>query len=228
MPFAFAENGIAMLSGVLRSPTAIEINIRIMRVFNAMRRALASMAPILARLAETERRQLEDRTRQIADQARNEERFDTIFQAMDGGDFPPQKVFFAGRHYDAFSFARKLVRKAAKSIVLVDNYCDDTTLDILAQKRGGASVTVATSPKSALKFLTPAAVAKFNRQNPPLAVKTSAAFHDRFLILDGADLYHFGASLKDLGRQYCAVTKMDSMFIPSIMQGIENGCRSPR
>jgi phage regulator Rha-like protein len=218
VPYAFTENGIAMLSGVLRSPTAIEINIRIMRVFNAMRRALASMAPLLARLAETERRQLEDRTRQIADQARNEERFDTIFQAMDGGDFPPQKVFFADRHYDAFSFARKLVRKAAESIVLVDNYCDDTTLDILAQKRGGASVTVATTAKSAAKFLTPAAVAKFNRQNPPLAVKTAAAFHDRFLILDGADLYHFGASLKDLGRQYCAVTKMDPMFIPSILQ----------
>lgn len=218
MPFAFTENGIAMLSGVLRSPTAIEINIRIMRVFNAMRRALASMASILARLGETERRQLEDRAKQITDQARNEERFDRIFKAMDGGDFPPQKVFCDGKHYDAFSFARKLVRKAAKSIVLVDNYCDDTTLDILSQKRGGAAVTIATTPKSVSKFLTPTAVAKFNKQNPPLAVKAVASFHDRFLILDGAELYHFGASLKDLGRQYCAVTKMDPMFIPSILQ----------
>ena len=220
VPYAFTENGIAMLSGVLRSSTAIEINIKIMRVFNAMRRALASMAPILARLAETERRQLEDRTRQITDQQRNEERFDTIFKAMDGGDFPPQKVFFGGNHYDAFSFARKLVRKAAKSIVLVDNYCDDTTLDILSQKRGGASATIATTQKSAAKFLTPAAIAKFNKQNPPLAVKPVAGFHDRFLILDGAELYHFGASLKDLGRQYCAVTKMDPMFIPSILERI--------
>ena len=220
VPYAFTENGIAMLSGVLRSSTAIEINIKIMRVFNAMRRALASMAPILARLAETERRQLEDRTKQITDQQRNEERFDTIFKAMDGGDFPPQKVFFDGKHYDAFSFARKLVRKAAKSIVLVDNYCDDTTLDILSQKRGGASVTIATTQKSATKFLTPAAIAKFNKQNPPLAVKPVAAFHDRFLILDGTELYHFGASLKDLGRQYCAVTRMNPMFIPSILQRI--------
>ena len=118
-----------MLSGVLRSHTAIEINIRIIRVFNAMRRALASMAPILARIAETERRQLEDRTRQQSDQRRNEERFDTIFKAMDGGDFPQQKVFYDGKHYDAYSFAKKLVRKAAKSIVLVDGYCDEVTLD---------------------------------------------------------------------------------------------------
>ena len=220
MPHAFTENGIAMLSGVLRSHTAIEVNIKIMRVFNAMRRALASMAPILARIAESERRQLEDRTRQQADQQRNEERFDTIFKAMDGGDFPPQKVFFDGKHYDAFSFARKLVRKAAKSIVLVDNYCDDTTLDILAQKRGGVAVTVATLQKCVTRFLTPAAVAKFNKQNPTLTVKAVGAFHDRFLILDGKELYHFGASLKDLGRKYCAVTKMDTLFIPSILERI--------
>ncbi|MBP5787775.1 MAG: ORF6N domain-containing protein [Kiritimatiellae bacterium] len=213
LPYAFTEQGVAMLSAVLRSATAVEVSVRIMNVFVAMRKALASMAPMLARLETVERRQ-------IADQQRNEERFDTIFKAMDGGDFPPQKVFFGGKHYDAFSFARKLVRKAAKSIVLVDNYCDDTTLDILSQKRGGASVTIATTAKSASKFLTPAAVAKFNKQNPPLAVKAVAAFHDRFLILDGTELYHFDASLKDLGRQYCAVTQMDPMFIPSILQRI--------
>ena len=220
IPHAFTENGVAMLSGVLRSSTAIEVNIRIMRVFNAMRRAIASIAPVLARIAETERRQLEEKTARLTDQQLNEERFDTIFKAMDGGDFPPQKVFFDGKHYDAFSFARKLVRKAAKSIVLVDNYCDDTTLDILAQKRGGADITIATTQKCITQFLTPAAVAKFNKQNPTLAVKAVAAFHDRFLIIDGATLYHLGASLKDLGRKYCAVTKMDALFIPSILQRI--------
>ncbi|MBQ3316231.1 MAG: ORF6N domain-containing protein [Kiritimatiellae bacterium] len=220
MPYAFTENGIAMLSGVLRSHTAIEINIKIMRVFNAMRRALASMAPILERIAETERRQLEDRAKQIADQSRNEERFDTIFRAMDGGDFPPQKVFFEGKHYDAYSFAKKLVRKAAKKIVLVDGYSDEVTLDILSQKKGGVEVLVATSQKMIDKHLTSVAVEKFNKQNPTLTVKAVGTFHDRFLILDGKELYHFGASLKDLGRQYCAVTKMDAMFIPSILERI--------
>ena len=210
MPHAFTEQGVAMLSAVLKSEAAILVSIQIMDAFSAMRRALASIAPILSRLDVVERRQ-------ITDQSRNEERFDTIFKAMDGGDFPPQKVFFDGKHYDAFSFARKLVRKATKSIVLVDNYCDDTTLDVLAQKRGGVAVTVATLQKCVTQFLTPAAVGKFNKQNPSLTVKAVAAFHDRFLILDDTELYHVGASLKDLGRKYCAVTKMDAMFIPSIM-----------
>ncbi len=220
LPFVFSEHGIIMLASVLNSPTAVAASVRITNAFVAMRKALASIAPVMARIAETERRQLEDRSKQIADQARNEERFDRIFKAMDGGNFPPQKVFFEGKHYDAWSFVRKLVRKAAKSIVLVDNYCDDTTLDLLSCKRGGASVTIATTQKSATVFLTSAAVAKFNKQNPPLDVKTTGVFHDRFLILDGMELYHFGASLKDLGRHYCAVSKMDAMFIPSIMARI--------
>ena len=212
-PYAFTEQGVAMLSAVLKSDVAIRVSIQIMDAFSAMRRALASVAPILSRLDVVERRQ-------IIDQARNEERFDAIFKAMDGGDFPPQKVFFEGKHYDAYSFARKLIRKAKKSIVLVDNYCDDVTLDILSQKSGGADVTIATLQKSITKFISQTAVDKFNKQNPTLSIKAVGNFHDRFLILDGAELYHLGASLKDLGRQYCAITNMDAMFIPSIMQRV--------
>lgn len=209
-PYAFTEQGIAMLSAVLRSATAIEVSVRIMKIFVAMRKALASVAPILSRLDVVERRQ-------ITDQSRNEERFDTIFKAMDGGDFPPQKVFYDRKHYEAYSFVRKLVRKAMKSIVLVDGYCNEVTLDILSNKRGDVNVTIATVAKTAI---TPTAVAKFNKQNPTLTVKATGVFHDRFLILDETELYHFGASLKDLGRHYCAVSKMDVMFIPSIMQRI--------
>ena len=148
---------------------------------------------------------------------RNEERFETIFKAMDGWAFPPQKVFFEGKHFEAYSFAKKLVRKATESIVLVDGYCDDMTLDILTAKRGGADVTVATAAKTPI---THTAIEKFNKQNPTLTVRSTGVFHDRFMIIDGKELYHFGASLKDLGRQYCAVTKMDAMFIPSIMQRV--------
>ena len=208
MPYAFTEQGVAMLSAVLKSDVAIRVSIQIMDAFSAMRRALASVAPILTRLDAVERRQ-------ITDQSRNEERFNTIFKAMDGGDFPPQKVFYEGKHYDAYSFAKKLVRKATKSLVLVDGYCDDVTLDILSNKRGGANVTIATVAKTPI---TATAVEKFNKQNPTLTVKTVGMFHDRFLIIDNKELYHFGASLKNLGRQYCAVTKMDAMFIPSILQ----------
>ena len=217
---AFSEHGVIMVASVLKSEIAAQISVRITRVFVAMRRALSSIAPILMRLDTVERRQIADQTRNDENQQRNEERFDTIFKAMDGGDFPPQKVFFDGKHYDAYSFARKLVRKAKKNIVLVDNYCDDVTLDILSQKCGGADVLIATTHKSATKFISPTAVAKFNKQNPTLTIKTVGSFHDRFLILDGTELYHFGASMKDLGRQYCAITKMDAMFIPSIMQRI--------
>ena len=210
---AFTEHGIIMLASVLKSDVAVEASIRITKTFVAMRKALASVAPILNRLETVERRQ-------IVDQARNEERFDTIFRAMDGGDFPPQKVFFEGKHYDAYSFAKKLVRKAANKIVLVDGYSDEVTLDILSQKKGGVAVLVATSQKMIDKHLTSVAVEKFNKQNPTLTVKAVVTFHDRFLILDDKELYHFGASLKDLGRQYCAVSKMDAMFIPSILQRI--------
>ena len=210
---AFTEHGIIMLASVLKSDIAISVSIRITNAFVAMRKALASVAPILSRLDVVERRQ-------IADQSRNEERFDTIFRAMDGSDFPQQKVFFEGKHYDAYSFAKKLVRKAAKKIVLVDGYSDEVTLDILSQKKGGVAVLVVTSQKMIDKHLTAVAVEKFNKQNPTLTVKAVGAFHDRFLILDDKELYHFGASLKDLGRQYCAVTKMDAMFIPSILERI--------
>ena len=172
-PYAFTEQGVAMLSAVLKSDTAVRVSIQIMDAFSAMRRALASVAPILSRLDVVERRQ-------IIDQQRNEERFDAIFKAMDGGDFPPQKVFFEGKHYDAYSFARKLIRKAKKSIVLVDNYCEDVTLDILSQKSGGADVTIATLQKSITKFISQTAVDKFNKQNPTLSIKPVGNFHDSF------------------------------------------------
>ena len=208
MPYAFTEQGIAMLSAVLKSEIAIVVSIRIMDVFVAMRKALASVAPILSRLDVVERRQ-------ITDQQRNEERFDTIFKAMDGGEFPPQKVFFDGRHYEAYSFAKKLVGRAARSILLVDGYCDEVTLDILSAKRGGVKVTIATVEKTPI---SETAIAKFNKQNPTLEVVHAGRFHDRFLVIDDKELYHFGASLKDLGRHYCAVSRMDAAFIPSILQ----------
>ena len=210
---AFSEHGVIMVASILKSAIATRISIQITRTFVAMRRTLASIAPMLSRIDTLERRQ-------IVDQQRNEERFDTIFKAMDGGELPPQKVFFDGKHYDAYSFAVKLVKKATKSIVLIDGYVDETTLDILSKKRGGAKVTIVTTEKMLAKQLTPAALDKFNKQNPGLTAKAAASFHDRFMILDDSEIYHFGASLKDLGRKYCAVSKMDASFIPSILARI--------
>jgi hypothetical protein len=221
MPYAFSENGVAMLSGILRSSMAIEVNIRIMRVFTAMRRALASLAPILARIEEAERRQLEEKTARLTDQQRNEERFDTIFKAMDGGDFPPQKVFYDGQLWDARAFVDRLVKSAKKSLVLVDNWATVETLDMLATKQKGVAVTVVTSEHRDRKGnprpkILPADVAKFNAQYPSLSLRFRENFHDRFLVVDDRDLYLIGASLKDLGRKCFGFTKMDASEIAGL------------
>ena len=128
-PYAFTEQGIAMLSSVLRSETAILVSIRIMDVFVAMRKALASFSPMLMRLDMVERRQ-------IIDQARNEERFKLILNAMQDKKFPPQKVFYDGQIYDAFEQMKKFMRMAKTELIIIDPYFDDSVLPLIAQKRG--------------------------------------------------------------------------------------------
>jgi len=131
-PYVFTEQGIAMLSGVLKSDVAVQTSVRLMEIFVAMRKTLASIAPLLDRIDVVERRQ-------IADQTRNEERFDTIFRAMDGGDFPPQKIFYDGQLWVARALVDKLVKRARKSLVLVDNWATVETLDMLAAKQKGVA-----------------------------------------------------------------------------------------
>jgi hypothetical protein len=190
LPYAFTENGVAMLSSVLRSPKAIATNIQIMRAFNAMRKALASIAPLLARIEETDRRQ-------IVDQARNEERFKLILDAMQNNDFPPQKIFYDGQIYDAFSLITSIMQKAKKEIILIDGYVDVDTLNILAKKNSGVDVRIYTYAGTQL---TNRDVANFNAQYPTLTVKKTKVFHDRFIILDEKTAYHVGASIKDAGK----------------------------
>ena len=218
-PYAFTEQGVAMLSGILNSAVAVRVSIRIMETFVAMRKALASIAPVMARLAEAERRQLEDRTRQIADQQRNEERFDTIFKAMDGGDFPPQKIFYDGQVYDAFDQMKRFVRMAKTELIVIDPYFADSVLPLVAQKRNGVSVLVVKNSRN--KLLHAADVAAFNTQyGNSLAVKTSDRFHDRFLILDRSVLIHVGASLNYLGKRCFAFSSLDKSNIPDILAKI--------
>ena len=213
-PYVFTEQGIAMLSGVLKSDVAVQTSIRLMEIFVAMRKALASIAPLLNRIDVVERRQ-------IADQQRNEERFDTIFKAMDGGDFPPQKIFYDGQLWDARAFVDKLLKSARKSLLLVDNWATVETLDMLAAKQKGVAVTVLTSEHPDRKGnprpkILPADVAKFNAQYPTLSVRFRENFHDRFLVVDDRDLYLIGASLKDLGKKCFGFTKMAASEIPGL------------
>ena len=213
-PYAFTENGIAMLSSVLRSDRAIEVNIRIMREFMAMRRTLAALAPMLARIEANERRQIADQAKNDANQERNEERFKLILDAMQDKTFPPQKVFYDGQVYDAKAFATKHILSARKSILLIDNWVDVTTLEMLAKKRSGVTIEIVSSPRG--NHIAASDIAAFNTQYSGLTVRTSTAFHDRFLIIDDKHLYLFGASLKDLDKKCFAFTKLAASEIANL------------
>ena len=214
-PYAFTEQGIAMLSSILRSEAAILVSIRIMDAFVAMRRALASIAPLLARIEATERRQL----KQEDAQAHNEERFKLILDAMRDKTFPPQKVFFDGQIYDAFDQMKKFVRMAKMELIVIDPYFDDSVLPLIAQKRPGVPVLVVKNHRKNL--LHAVDVAKFNAQHGnTLTVKESANFHDRFLIIDKSILIHVGASLNYLGKRCFAFASLDKSNIPDILAKI--------
>ena len=214
-PFAFTEQGIAMLSAVLKSNTAITVSIRIMDAFVAMRRALATIAPLLSRLEATERRQLK-----LEDsQARNEERFKMILDAMQDKEFPPQKVFFDGQIYDAFDQMKKFVRMAKKELIIIDPYFADCVLPLVAQKRKGVLVLVVKNSRN--RLLHDVDVAQFNAQYAnSLSVKVSDKFHDRFLVIDRTALIHVGASLNHLGEKCFAFSSLDKSNIPDILAKI--------
>ena len=212
MPYAFTEQGIAMLSAVLKSATAVAVSIRIMDVFVAMRRALATLAPLLSRIEATERRQL----RQEDAQARNEERFRLILDAMQDKKFPPQKVFYDGQIYDAFEQMKRFVRMARRELVIIDPYFADCVLPLVAQKRQGVSVLVVRNSRS--RLLHGVDVDRFNAQyGGSLTVRVSDRFHDRFLIIDRATLIHVGASLNHLGKKCFAFSSLDKSNIPDIL-----------
>ena len=213
---AFTEHGILMLASVLKSGVAVHASIRITNIFVAMRKALSAIAPVMARIEEAERRQLEEKTARLSDQQRNEERFDVIFKAMDGGDFPPQKVFYDGQVFDAFEQMKKFVRMAKDELIVIDPYFADSVLPLVAQKRPGVSVLVVRNSRN--KLLHAADVAAFNAQfGNSLAVKNSDRFHDRFLILDRSVLIHVGASLNYHGKRCFAFSSLDKSNIPDIL-----------
>lgn len=214
-PFAFTEQGIAMLSGVLNSEVAVQVSIRIMNTFVAMRRTLASIAPLLSRIEATERRQLKLEDAQIE----NEERFKLILEAMQDKKFPPQKVFFDGQVYDAFEQMKKFVRMAKKELIIIDPYFADSVLSLIAQKRKDVEVVVIKNSRN--KLLHDVDVAQFNAQYAnSLTVKVSDKFHDRFLIIDKTTLIHVGASLNHLGKKCFAFSSLDKSNIPDILAKI--------
>ena len=195
LPYVFTEQGIAMLSSVLKSEVAAKTSINIMRAFVEMRKFLISNNEMFARLDRVELKQLE-----------TDKKLEEVFDYIATTKEVKQKIFFNGQIYDAFSLMVELVEKAGTELILIDNYVDINTLNILSKKKDGVNVLIVTSGNG---NLTEKDIAKFNSQYPKLTVKISKDFHDRFLIIDRKEVYHIGASIKDAGKKSFGITKLE-------------------
>lgn len=209
LPYAFTEQGVAMLSGVLKSSTAVEANIRIMRAFVSMRHFMVNNAAIFQRLETIEFNQLESNKVQakiLAHQEVQDHRIDEIFRRLDEGMYKPkQGIFFDNQIYDAYSFVSELVKSAKQRIILIDNYVDETVLTLLDKRGENVSATIYTQQVSRQFRLD---VDRHNSQYPPIEVDVFRRSHDRFLCIDDT-VYHVGASIKDLGKKWFAFSKME-------------------
>ncbi|MBQ9682310.1 MAG: ORF6N domain-containing protein [Neisseriaceae bacterium] len=207
MPNAFTEQGVAMLSSVLKSKTAVEINIQIMRAFIAMRRFLRSNAEIFAELKHLRQQQIN-----------SDKRIDELFSKMEKYNIDDmQGIFFQGQIFDAYAKFEQFIQSANKEIILIDNYVDLSVLQRLAKKQKKVNVVIYTDKKTKL---TQQDIQKFNAQYPNLTLKYTNKMHDRFMIIDGKTLYHIGASLKDLGKKCFAFEILDASIIHAILANI--------
>lgn len=196
LPYVFCEQGIAMLSAVLRSDVAVKVSIEIMDAFVEMRRMLISNASLFDRLDNIELKQLQ------ADQ-----KIEQIFKALESDKLHSEKgIFYNGQVFDAYAFVSDIVRSAKSSIILLDNYVDDTVLTLLGKRRDNITATIYTKSISNQLRLD---IQRYNSQYAPIEVKSFSDAHDRFMIIDDAELYHIGASLKDLGKKWFAFSRMD-------------------
>jgi hypothetical protein len=204
LPYVFTEQGVAMLSGILKSETAVKMSIQIISAFVAMRRFIINNALLFQKIETVEKRQLKY-------EMTTDERFEKVFDALQQNKLEPkQGIFFDGQIFDAHKFVSDIIRKAEKSIVLIDNYIDDTVLDLFAKRKKNVTVTIYTANISK-SLMTD--IKKFNTQYPTIEVKEFKQSHDRFMIIDDEDVYHFGASLKDLGKKWFAFSKFDKAAV---------------
>ena len=208
LPYVFTEQGVAMLSAVLRSKQAISVSIKIMQAFVAMRRMILTMAPVMNRLDRMELKLIE-----------TNQRVDTVFDALDRGNLLPQGILETGAEFDAFRFVTRLVESAKKEIVLIDPYSDASTLEVLAKKAKGVNVRLVCRATNWTKP-TATEIAKFNKQYKGLTVERSDNFHDRFVIIDGAELYNLGSSINSLGRRLTTYTTRDPKEIAKVLANV--------
>ncbi len=200
LPFAFTEYGVAMLPSILKSDIAIIISIKIIETFVEMRNTLNQNNLIDLRFDRLEKKQIE-----------SNEKIEQLFKALENKDPKSDSgIFFNGEIFDAYIFISNIIRNAKNSIILIDNYIDDSVMTLLSKRNKGVKISIYTKEISKQLQLD---ISKFNDQYPTLEVKILKDSHDRFLIIDDSELYHIGASLKDLGKKWFAFSKMNSESI---------------
>ena len=206
LPYVFTEQGIAMLSGLLKNEIAIQVSINIMDAFVEMRKFILSNGQVFQEINTIKDKLLEQDARLLS----HDEKFNLIFDALQKQNQEEfkQKIFFDGQIYDAYSLIIDIIKTAQNKILIIDNYIDDSILKMLAKKNKDVEVVILTSSNSNIKKLD---IQKFNSQYPSLKLSYTNKFHDRFIVIDNKDLYHIGASLKDLGKKCFAISKIEDM-----------------
>jgi len=200
LPFAFTEQGVAMLSAVLKSPVAVHISIKIMKAFVLVRRLINARYELATQITKIAQRQNEF-------EIKTNERFEEVFNAISAKKLKPEQgIFFNGEIFDAWEFVSKLIREAKHCIILIDNYVDESVLSLLAKRQAKVEATIYTALidqrlRNDLK--------RHNAQYPAIKLKSFSKAHDRFLILDNQTIYHIGASIKDLGKKWFAFSKIE-------------------
>jgi hypothetical protein len=198
LPFAFTEQGVAMLSAVLRSEIALQVSISIIRKFVELKKSHHQYLAILQRIERVEMAQNNSNAQ-----------IESLLKLFEELEMPKSGVFFNDQIFDAYVFSSNLITSAKKSIVLIDNYIDENTLLQLSKRKSNVNCIIYTEKINPQLKLD---LEKHNAQYPPIEIRTIKKVHDRFLILDNQSLYHLGASLKDLGKRWFAFSRMDGLI----------------
>ena len=199
LPYVFTEQGIAMLAGVLKNDIAVKVSINIIKSFIEMRKFISLNGQVFERLTNMEYKLLE-----------HDKKFDEVFNQLQLEDNIKQRIFFDGQIYDAYSLVIDIIKRANSKILIIDNYIDDNVLKMLAKKKNNVEVIILTSDKSNIETLD---IKKFNKEYPILKVAKTNKFHDRFIVIDNKEMYHLGASIKDLGKKCFAINKIEDIEI---------------
>ena len=199
LPYVFTEQGIAMLSALLKSDVAVSVSVNIMKAFIEMRKFLMLNGQVFERLTSVEHKLLE-----------HDKKFDEVFNQLQLEENIKQRIFFDGQIYDAYSIIIDIIKKANNKILIIDNYIDDSVLKMLTKKKNNVEVIILTSNKSNIQNID---IQKFNKEYPILKIAKTNKFHDRFIVIDNEEMYHLGASIKDVGKKCFGINKIEDKEI---------------